>query len=110
MSPALGSLNRTAYNSAVTISRIGFALAMIVLAPFSEINGRMPVLSRGLLFTGILVLEWHGLHKNEANMREKFLPSPAEALMCSQGLLVARFLQGMGGCTYICSSNVKYKL
>lgn len=43
------------YNLGITIFCIGFALAPMVLAPFSEINGRRPIfIASGILFTGAL--------------------------------------------------------
>lgn len=41
------------YNLGITIFCIGFALAPMVIAPFSEVNGRRPVfIASGILFTG----------------------------------------------------------
>lgn len=43
------------YNLGITLFCIGFALAPMVLAPFSEINGRRPIfIASGVLFTGAL--------------------------------------------------------
>lgn len=42
------------YNLEVTIFCIGFALAPMVLAPFSEINGRKPIfIASGIIFVGM---------------------------------------------------------
>lgn len=42
------------YNLTITIFCIGFALAPMVLAPFSEINGRRPIfVASGILFVGM---------------------------------------------------------
>ncbi|RJE24410.1 transporter [Aspergillus sclerotialis] len=42
------------YNLSITIFCIGFALAPMVLAPFSEINGRKPIfLASGIIFVGM---------------------------------------------------------
>lgn len=42
------------YNLSITIFCIGFALAPMVLAPFSEINGRRPIfIASGVLFVGV---------------------------------------------------------
>lgn len=42
------------YNLAITIFCIGFALAPMILAPFSEINGRRPIfIASGIIFVGM---------------------------------------------------------
>lgn len=42
------------YNLSITIFCIGFALAPMVLAPFSELNGRRPIfVVSGVVFTGM---------------------------------------------------------
>lgn len=42
------------YNLSITIFCIGFALAPMVLAPFSEINGRRPIfVASGVVFVGM---------------------------------------------------------
>lgn len=58
-SPASGELCRewsispVVYNLSITLFCIGFALAPMVLAPFSEINGRRPIfVASGILFVG----------------------------------------------------------
>lgn len=58
-SPAAGILTRewaideVAYNTGITVYTVGFSISPMVLAPFSEINGRKPVfVSSGILFVG----------------------------------------------------------
>ncbi|RAK72726.1 putative MFS multidrug transporter [Aspergillus fijiensis CBS 313.89] len=69
------------YNLTITVFCIGFALAPMVLAPFSEINGRRPIfVASGILFTASL-LACGGTH-------------------IFGGLLVARILQGIGASTF----------
>lgn len=47
------NVSHVAYNLGVTTFTIGFGIAPMVLAPFSEINGRRPVfIASGILFTG----------------------------------------------------------
>lgn len=42
------------YNLSITIFCVGFALAPMVLAPFSEINGRKPIfIASGIVFVGM---------------------------------------------------------
>lgn len=48
-------VSQVAFNVGVTSFTSGFAIAPMVLAPFSEINGRRPVfIASGILFTGML--------------------------------------------------------
>lgn len=48
-------VSQVAYNVGVTTFTAGFGIAPMVLAPFSEINGRRPVfIASGILFTGEL--------------------------------------------------------
>lgn len=61
ISPASGVLTAewgigsVVYNLGITIFCLGFGLAPMVLAPFSEINGRRPVLiTSGVVFVGKL--------------------------------------------------------
>ncbi|RAL11771.1 putative MFS multidrug transporter [Aspergillus homomorphus CBS 101889] len=69
------------YNLTITVFCTGFALAPMVLAPFSEINGRRPIfVASGILFTASL-LACGGTH-------------------IFGGLLVARVLQGIGASTF----------
>ncbi|KAI2794721.1 hypothetical protein POX_a01322 [Penicillium oxalicum] len=86
-SPASGELCRewsispVVYNLSITLFCIGFALAPMVLAPFSEINGRRPIfVASGILFVAMLIA-CGGTHS-------------------FAGLLVARFFQGVGGSTF----------
>ena len=49
-------ISSVVYNLAITIFCIGFALAPMILAPFSEINGRRPIfVASGILFVGMLL-------------------------------------------------------
>ncbi|KAL4891473.1 major facilitator superfamily domain-containing protein [Aspergillus ambiguus] len=69
------------YNLSITIFCIGFGLAPMVLAPFSEINGRRPIfIGSGIIFVATIIA-CGGTHK-------------------FAGLLVARFFQGVGGSTF----------
>ncbi|KAJ6126954.1 Major facilitator superfamily domain general substrate transporter [Penicillium sp. IBT 18751x] len=69
------------YNLSITIFCIGFALAPMVLAPFSEINGRRPIfIASGILFVATLIA-CGGTHS-------------------FGGLLAARFFQGIGASTF----------
>lgn len=75
------SVSRTATYLGITTFTIGFAIAPMILAPFSELNGRRPV----FVFTGIVFFVSH--------------------LACAvtpsfPGLLVARFFVGVGGSTF----------
>jgi hypothetical protein len=46
-------ISSVVYNLSITIFCIGFALAPMALAPFSEINGRRPIfIASGILFVG----------------------------------------------------------
>lgn len=46
-------ISSVVYNLGITIFCIGFALAPMIIAPFSEVNGRRPVfIASGILFTG----------------------------------------------------------
>jgi hypothetical protein len=72
-------VSQVAYNVGVTTFTAGFGIAPMVLAPFSEINGRRPVfIASGILFTGCI-----------------FACGGADNLA---GTLVARFFKGIGGC------------
>lgn len=64
VSPASEELSRewgissVVYNLSITVFCIGFALAPMVLAPFSEINGRRPIfVASGILFVGMFASE-----------------------------------------------------
>lgn len=47
------NVSQVVYTTGITVFTTSFALAPMVLAPFSEINGRRPVfLASGVLFTG----------------------------------------------------------
>ncbi|PCG88223.1 Major facilitator superfamily domain, general substrate transporter [Penicillium occitanis (nom. inval.)] len=74
-------VSQVAYNVGVTTFTAGFGIAPMVLAPFSEINGRRPVfIASGILFTACI-----------------FACGGANNLA---GTLVARFFKGIGGSTY----------
>lgn len=65
----------------ITMFTTGFAIAPMVLAPFSEINGRRPVfIASGILF--VICQLCSGLTQSYA------------------GMLVVRFLSGVGGSTF----------
>lgn len=47
------NVSRVVYNLGITLFCLGFGIAPMVLAPFSEINGRRPIfVSSGIVFTG----------------------------------------------------------
>lgn len=47
-------VSKVAYNVGITLFTLGFGIAPMVLAPFSEINGRRPIfVASGLVFTGV---------------------------------------------------------
>ncbi|PLB54619.1 MFS general substrate transporter [Aspergillus steynii IBT 23096] len=74
-------ISRVVYNLGITLYTFGFAIAPMVLAPFSEINGRRPIfVSSGLVFTVCLI----GCGATES----------------LAGMLVARFFLGIGGSTF----------
>lgn len=85
ISPASGPLtdewdiSAVVYNLGITLFCIGFALAPMVLAPFSEINGRRPIfVASGVLFVACIVA--------------------CGGTRVFGGFLVARFFQGVGAC------------
>ncbi|KAJ5584370.1 Major facilitator superfamily domain general substrate transporter [Penicillium hispanicum] len=74
-------ISSVVYNLGITLFCIGFALAPMVLAPFSEINGRRPIfVASGVLFVACLIA-CGGTHS-------------------FAGLLVARLFQGVGASTF----------
>ncbi|KAL2835756.1 major facilitator superfamily domain-containing protein [Aspergillus pseudoustus] len=74
-------VSRVVYNLGITLFCLGFGIAPMVLAPFSEINGRRPIfVSSGVVFTVCLI---------GCGATESFA-----------GLLVARFFLGIGGSTF----------
>lgn len=77
----LWGVSRVAYNVGITIFTVGFGIAPMVLAPFSEINGRRPVfIATGVLFVAMQL---------------------ACALTDSYaGMLVSRLFAGIGGSTF----------
>ncbi|QMW41533.1 hypothetical protein G4B11_004857 [Aspergillus flavus] len=75
------NVSRVVYNLGISLYTLGFAIAPMVLAPFSEINGRRPIfVSSGLVFTVCLI---------GSGATESFA-----------GMLVARFFLGVGGSTF----------
>ncbi|KAL2814318.1 major facilitator superfamily domain-containing protein [Aspergillus granulosus] len=74
-------VSRVAYNLGITLFCLGFGIAPMVLAPFSEINGRRPIfVLSGIVFTVCLI---------GCGATDSFA-----------GLLVARFFLGIGGSTF----------
>ncbi|KAJ5759624.1 hypothetical protein N7520_006780 [Penicillium odoratum] len=74
-------ISAVVYNLSITIFCIGFALAPMILAPFSEINGRRPIfVVSGVVFVACLIA-CGGTHS-------------------FAGLLVARFFQGCSSSTF----------
>ncbi|CAG7941802.1 unnamed protein product [Penicillium salamii] len=74
-------ISAVVYNLSITLFCCGFALAPMVLAPFSEINGRRPIfIASGVLFVASLI--------------------GCGGTQSFAGLLVARFFQGVGGSTF----------
>jgi multidrug resistance protein len=87
ITPASGPLTEewdisaVVYNLGITLFCIGFALAPMVLAPFSEINGRRPIfVASGVLFVAMILA--------------------CGGTRLFAGFLVARFFQGVGGSTF----------
>ncbi|RDW70534.1 uncharacterized protein DSM5745_08045 [Aspergillus mulundensis] len=69
------------YNLGITLFCVGFALAPMVLAPFSEINGRRPIfVASGILFVACILA--------------------CGGTRLFAGFLVARFFQGVGASTF----------
>ncbi|EEP77935.1 conserved hypothetical protein [Uncinocarpus reesii 1704] len=69
------------YNIGITVFTLGFGIAPMVLAPFSEINGRRPM----FIYSGILFTVCHigcGVTRSFA------------------GMILARFFLGVGGSTF----------
>lgn len=95
-------ISAVVYNLSITIFCIGFALAPMILAPFSEINGRRPIfVVSGVVFVGMympfLSHVW----------RKKRLTGICSASLIGcggthsfAGLLVARFFQGCSSCMF----------
>ena len=78
---AAWGISDVAFESGVTVFTVGFATAPMVLAPFSEINGRYPV----FVITGILFVLCHVF----CAITNSFA-----------GMLFARFFSGVGGSTF----------
>jgi MFS family permease len=74
-------ISAVAYKVGITIFTVGFGVAPMILAPFSEINGRRPVfVATGLLFVICQIC---------CAVTESFA-----------GMLLARFFLGVGGSTF----------
>ena len=74
-------LSAVAFNTGVTTWAVGFALSPMILAPFSELNGRKPVFTgSGILFIAALL---------GCALTDSFA-----------GMLVARFFVGVGASTF----------
>lgn len=78
---AAWGISEVAFASGVTAFTVGFGIAPMVLAPFSEINGRYPV----FVVTGILFVLCHIF----CAVTQSFA-----------GMLLARFFGGVGGSTF----------
>lgn len=77
----LWGISRVVYNLGITLFTVGFGLAPMVLAPFSELNGRRPVfIATGLLFV---------VCQLGCALTNSFA-----------GMLVARLFAGIGGSTF----------
>ncbi|CAG8264675.1 unnamed protein product [Penicillium salamii] len=93
-------ISAVVYNLSITLFCCGFALAPMVLAPFSEINGRRPIfIASGVLFVG----EYISAHCLDG--LQELTTCIASLIGCGgtqsfAGLLVARFFQGVGGSTF----------
>ncbi|KAF3762067.1 MFS general substrate transporter [Cryphonectria parasitica EP155] len=74
-------VSRTAVATGITTFCMGFALAPMILAPFSEINGRYPVFA----VSGVLYVVFQLVCGLAPNLG---------------GMLVARFLTGVGGSVF----------
>lgn len=75
------NLSETALDSGLLIFTVGFALAPMILAPLSEINGRRPIfLTTGVLF--VIFSVCCGVTRSFA------------------GMMIARFLAGCAGSTF----------
>ncbi|KAH0840784.1 MFS multidrug transporter [Fonsecaea pedrosoi] len=74
-------ISAVAYKTGITIFTAGFGVAPMILAPFSEINGRRPV----FIFTGILFV----ICQIGCAVTDSFA-----------GMLLARFFLGVGGSTF----------
>ena len=90
-------VSEVAYNVGITIFTCGFGVAPMVLAPFSEINGRRPV----FIVTGALFVSKLRLWGRCGNEPDKI--SPVCQMCCALtdsygGMLAARFFLGVGGC------------
>lgn len=74
-------ISQVVYNLGITLFCIGFALAPMVLAPFSEINGRRPIfIASGILFVGMVRLMNDRQSFPNANLRSKPASLPVGAL------------------------------
>ncbi|BDD63998.1 hypothetical protein MAP00_008848 [Monascus purpureus] len=74
-------ISRVVYNLGITFYTLGFGIAPMILAPFSEFNGRRPIfLLSGIIFTVCLI----GCGVTES----------------LAGMFLARFFLGVGGSTF----------
>ncbi|KAH6645426.1 major facilitator superfamily domain-containing protein [Truncatella angustata] len=74
-------VSRTAVLTGITLFTVGFGIAPMVLAPFSEVNGRYPV----FVVSGIVFVVFQAVCGVVTNLG---------------GMLVARFLCGVGGSVF----------
>ncbi|KAI4594513.1 hypothetical protein KJ359_008302 [Pestalotiopsis sp. 9143b] len=74
-------VSRTAVLTGITLFTVGFGVAPMVLAPFSEVNGRYPV----FVVSGIVFVIFQAVCGLVSNLG---------------GMLVARFLCGVGGSVF----------
>lgn len=62
------NISNVVYNLGITMYIFGFGIGPMVLAPFSEINGRRPVfMASGLVFTGWFRLSLPSMGLDDAN-------------------------------------------
>lgn len=91
-------------NLSITIFCVGFALAPMVLAPLSEVQGRRPIfLASGVVFIGMK--PQRPISKDSEHIQNGGLTATASLIGTGgthlfSGLLVARFFQGVGACMY----------
>lgn len=74
-------VSRTAVLTGITLFTVGFGVAPMVLAPFSEVNGRYPV----FVVSGIVFVVFQAVCGLVSNLG---------------GMLIARFLCGVGGSVF----------
>lgn len=90
-------VSEVAYNVGISLYTYGFGVAPMVLAPFSEINGRRPM----FIITGILFVSKSRVRVH-VSVETDFVRSVCQiccALTSSYGgMLASRFFLGVGGC------------